>query len=220
MGITETQRPAARVRAVPQTEARASAEDANALQREGDYWSVSFERLTVRVRDLKGMHYLAHLLGDAGREFYVLDLVALESGGTPDGSPPDPGLEHSLGDAGEMLDGRAKQAYRRRLAEIDEDIQEARATGDVARATQAEAEREFLIRELSRAFGLGGRDRRSGSAPERARASVTRAVRQAIARVREHHPALGEHLDRAVRTGTYCSYVPDPRGAVTWSVTR
>ena len=78
-----------------------------------------------------------------------------------------------------MLDPRAKQAYRRRLAETEEDLEEARALGDSARVTQVELERDFLVRELSRAVGLGGRDRRAGSASERARASVTRAIRQA-----------------------------------------
>jgi hypothetical protein len=72
------------------------------------------------------------------------------------------------------------------------------------------------MRELARAFGVGGRARRAGSASERARAGVTRAVRQAIARIGEHHVQLGEHLGRTVRTGTYCAYLPDPRGQVGW----
>ena len=115
-----------------------------------------------------------------------------------------------------MLDARAKNAYRRRLAEIEDDIEQARALGDTERAAQADAERDFLVRELSRAVGLGGRDRRAASASERARVAVTRAVRQAIARIGEHHPELGEHLDRAIRTGTYCAYLPDPRAPAGW----
>ncbi len=90
--------------------------------------------------------------------------------------------------------------------------------GDSERAAQADAERDFLVRELARAVGLGGRDRRAGSASERARASVTRAVRQAMARIREHNAPLGEHLDRAIRTGTYCAYLPDPRATVNWQL--
>jgi hypothetical protein len=46
---------------------------------------------------------------------------------------------------------------------------------------------------------------------------VTRAIRQAIARVGEHHPRLGEHLDQTIRTGTYCAYVPDARSPADWS---
>jgi methylphosphotriester-DNA--protein-cysteine methyltransferase len=103
--------------------------------------------------------------------------------------------------------------FARRLLD---DIEQARALGDRERAAQADAERDFLVRELSRAVGLGGRDRRAASASERARVGVTRALRKAIARIGEHHPQLGEHLNRAIRTGTYCAYRPDPRAAARW----
>ncbi len=185
---------------------------------EGDYWTVIFDGHTVRVRDLKGMHYLARLLADPGREYHVLDLVAAETGSVAslDNSHA-ARLPHSaLGDAGEMLDARAKDAYRRRLAEIDDDIEQAHAIGDGERAAQADAERDFLLRELSRAVGLSGRDRRAASASERARAGVTRAIRHAITRIGDHHPHLGEHLNRTIRTGTYCAYMPDPRAPVGW----
>ena len=41
------------------------------FRREGDFWSVVFEGQTVRLRDLKGLHYLARLLADPGQEFHV-----------------------------------------------------------------------------------------------------------------------------------------------------
>jgi len=179
---------------------------ADSIRREGDYWTVVFDGRTVRVRDTKGMRFLARLLAEPGRELHVLDLAGAQAGPAGAGA-----------DAGELLDERAKAAYRRRLAEIDEDIDEARAHHDPERAAHAEAERELLVRELARAVGLGGRDRLAGSASERARAGVTRAVRQAIARLGTHDPALGEHLDRTVRTGTYCSYLPDPQGPARWT---
>jgi hypothetical protein len=198
----------------------AGEQEVNVFRREGDYWSVVFEGHTVRVRDLKGMRYLARLLADPGREFHVLDLVAAETGrDVPVDGDRAAGLPHSsLGDAGEMLDARAKDAYRRRLAEIDHDIAEAHTIGDDERAARSDAERDFLIQELARAFGLGGRGRRAASASERARAGVTRAIRQAIARIGEHHPRIGEHLGRTIRTGTYCAYVPDPRAPAGWQL--
>ena len=189
----------------------------NVLRREGDYWSLSFEGHTVALRDLKGLHYLGRLLAHPGREFHVLDLVA---GGVapPTDSPgaSDPELTSSgWGDSGLLLDAQAKNAYRRRLVEMDEDIEDARLLSDSGRLSQAEAERDFLIRELSRAIGLDG-TRRAGSASERARVSVTRAVRHAISRIRQHDPPLGTHLDRAIRTGIYCVYLPDTRITATW----
>jgi hypothetical protein len=196
----------------------ATVESASVFRREGDYWSLVFDGQTVRMRDLKGMHHLARLLADPGREFHVLDLVAAEGDRR---EPADAGrVDRPIswaGDAGQVLDAQAKESYRRRLAEIDDDIAEARATGDVQRAAQADAERDFLVQELARAFGLGGRGRRAASSSERARAAVTRAIRQAMARIGAHHAALGEHLDRTIRTGTYCAYAPDPRVPLRWN---
>ena len=93
---------------------------------------------------------------------------------------------------------------------------QARALEDAVREAHADAERGFLVRELARAVGLGGRDRRATSGSERARSGVTRAVRQGSARIGEHTPQLGEHLSQAVRTGTYCAYVPDPGAPAAW----
>jgi tetratricopeptide (TPR) repeat protein len=206
------------LRAAPATVVQHS--DEFEFRREGDYWSLVFEGRTMRIRDLKGLRYLARLLADPGREFHVLDLVTGERGWSGDGRRSgEPGLAFSFGlDAGIMLDDQAKRAYRRRLAEIDDDIEEAGMLGDAERASQAEAERDFLIRELARAVGLGGRDRRVDSAAERARASVTRALRKAMARISEYDPALGTHLDRAIRTGTWCAYLPDTRAPVPWTL--
>ena len=191
----------------------------SAFRREGEYWSVTFEGQTVRLRDGKGLRYLIRLLAHPGHAFHVLDLVASERGQTTDSLEATSSTTClALGDAGEMLDARAKDAYRRRLVEIEADIEEAQAFADVDREAQAEAERDFLVRELSRAVGLGGRDRRAGSTSERARASVTRAVRAAMMRIREHHLALGAHLDRTIRTGVYCSYVPGSRAPVDWKL--
>lgn len=47
-----------------------------------------------------------------------------------------------------------------------------------------------------------------GAAAERARVNVQRRIRDAIRRVELHHPDLAKHLDRSVKTGTYCSYHP------------
>jgi tetratricopeptide (TPR) repeat protein len=202
----------------PSEAGSAQSDAGNVFRREGDYWLVVFEGQIVRMRDMKGVCYLARLLAEPGREFHVVDLVGLEQRGTGDTNQvTEPGLRFpDAGDGGEMLDARAKAAYRRRLAEVEDDLEEARACEDASRVAQATAERDFLARELSRAVGLGGRDRRVGSAAERARASVTRAVRHAMRRIRAQHAPLGVHLERTIRTGTYCAYLPDPRVPVGW----
>jgi tetratricopeptide (TPR) repeat protein len=194
-----------------------SAATPSVFRRDGEYWSIVYERDAFRLRDSKGVRYLSRLLGQPGCELHALDLVAGERGVDLSAGTAEPGLTPSrLGDAGQTLDAKAKADYRRRLEELEGELDEARAFGDPERAARAEEERDFLVRELAGALGLGGRDRRMGSPSERARVSVTRAIRSALARIGEHSPALGDHLERAIRTGTFCSYRPDPRAPIDW----
>ena len=188
------------------------------FRRDGEYWTVALGPETVRVKDAKGMGYLHRLLGDPGREFHVLDLAAAGGRGTVDaGAAAADGLTvGGGGDAGPLLDAQAKAAYRRRLVNLRADVDEAEAMGHAERAARAQSEIDALARELARAVGLGGRDRLAGEAAERARVNVSRAIRAVIARIAEHAPSAGYHLDSSVRTGTYCSYTPNPSAPPTW----
>ena len=187
--------------------------------REGEYWTIAFAGDAFRLRDAKGLRYLARLLVHAGRETLALELVRDGAGRPgPSGRPArEPELTVSdLGSVGALLDDAAKQAYRARVHELQQELNEAEAWNDPERAERTREEIDFIARELSRAVGLGGRDRTSGSAGERARISVTRAIRLSLARIAEHSPALGQHLDTTIRTGSYCSYRPDPRAPIDW----
>lgn len=185
----------------------------------GDTRTISFAGTTVVVRDLKGLRYLARMLEEPGREFHVLDLVAVEQGTLPVGRPT--GVDELDGEAGAglpVIDEQARAAYRRRLAEVEDDIEEATRMNDTGRLELAQRDRDYLIAELTHAVGLGERHRATGSTVERARTSVTRSVRYGIKRLGEHHPTLASHLEQTVRTGTYCSYTPDPLAPVEWSL--
>ena len=123
------------------------------------------------MRDAKGLHYLARLLGEPGREFHVADLLLVGAGGVAPALATEVGrsgrsgvdLASALGDAGVGLDGAAKSAYRRRIDELRVDAEEAAASGDAERAARAGAEIDFLCQELASAYGLGGRDREPGT---------------------------------------------------------
>lgn len=164
-----------------------------AWQRDGDTWALRFHGRETRLRDSKGMQDLARLLAAAGREVAALDLYAVDAP-----------LE---ADTGEVVDAAAREAYTRRLRDLE---------GQELSEREAE-EREWLLAQLTAAYGLGGRARRSGSSVERARSAVTARVRDAVRRVAVHDPDLGRHLTHAVRTGTFCSYVPET--PVDWDLT-
>jgi tetratricopeptide (TPR) repeat protein len=122
----------------------------------------------------------------------------------------------NLGDAGEMLDDQAKSAYRRRLSELREALEEAKELGNVERAERVEQEIDALTTELSRAVGLGGRSRRAASASERARQSITKTIKSVLDRIAQSDAALGDILSRCIRTGNFCSYQPDPDSPIAW----
>src|SRR4029453_1764035 len=115
------------------------------------------------------------------------------------------------GDAGEHLDRDARDAYRARLEDLEEERREAEQFGDAARARRAQDEIDFLAAELARAVGLGGRARKAGAAAERARVAVQKRIREAIRKIGDELPPLGHHLTMTVQTGTFCAYRPGGR---------
>jgi tetratricopeptide (TPR) repeat protein len=180
---------------------------------EGTWWVASCEGVSVRLRDTKGLRYLAELVANAGVERHALDLVDRVEGVDPDGVD-----RRRLGDAGPLVDARARAAYRHRIEELRTEIDDAFAADQLETAEARQGELDLLVSQLAQAFGLGGRERRAASAAERARLNVTRALRAAIAKVVEGLPGPGAVLDRRVRTGLYCAYEGVPEDEVRWIV--
>ncbi len=172
------------------------------LAADGKWWTAACDGSSVRLPATKGLQYLAELVAHPGAERHVLDLVDRVEG-------VDGGIDRrALGDAGEVLDGRARTAYRHRIEQLRAEAEEALAAGLLDTAEQKQDELDRLVAQLAQAFGLGGRDRRAASAAERARLNVTRALRAAISKLVDALPAAGAVLDRRVRTGLYCAYEP------------
>src|SRR5262249_31783114 len=95
-------------------------EGENVFRRAGDVWTVRFRRHSIQLRDSKGLQDLAQLLVRPGVHIAALDLASA------DGPRVDT-------DAGEVLDAAARDAYRRRLIELEEEASEADAAGDIGR---------------------------------------------------------------------------------------
>jgi predicted ATPase len=191
----------------------------------GEFWTVGYGNTSFLLKDIKGLGYIQRLLQHPGEEFHSLDLLSGPSAGiaadldNTDKASLLGGATVSiggLGDAGEMLDAKAKQDYQRRIVELREQLEDLRERGDETRAARVESEIDFLLREFARAVGLGGRDRRAGSAAERARLNVTRAIKSALQKISERHAQLGDLLDRSIRTGSFSCYLPNPRNPITW----
>lgn len=114
------------------------------FRREGDYWTLSYDGLTTRIRDSKGMRYLEHLLKHAHREVDSWQLLSV-------------------------------------------------------------ARREVPVAQQPRQEDI-----------ERARVSVTKSIKAALLRIRDHNGALADHLQVTIRRGYTCTYRPDPRVPIRW----
>jgi tetratricopeptide (TPR) repeat protein len=124
--------------------------EAASFRREGELWTIDWGGRAIRLRDGKGLRYLAQLLARAGADVPAIDLVAF---GEAASEPPDP----------------------------------------------AEADPGLAV-------------------VERARQSVTKAIKNAIRRIAREHQELGEHLQSTVHTGLVCRYAPDARQPPRWRV--
>jgi tetratricopeptide (TPR) repeat protein len=200
------------------------ARDSEAVfRKEGEFWTISYDDGTFRLKDAKGLHYIAYLLSHPGEKFRVHDLIAMVEG------PPDQSqssrrsareleISGDLGDVGPILDDKAKGDYRRRKQELREELDEAETMNDAGRVERALAEIEMLEQQLSAAIGLGGRDRKASSHAERARVLVTRNIRTILGKIEEEHPPLGRHFNAAIKTGYLCTYIPAPESAIAWKL--
>jgi hypothetical protein len=192
------------------------------MRREGDVWRFEYDGRVIHVTDIKGMGHLAVLLAAPGVWIAAADVeahagpaaridaaAAIDAGlavrGSPDSALPG-------------LDARAKSAYRQRLNDLSEELEQAEAWNDPERAARARGEIDAITAELTAAVGLEGRDRPVASGAERARVRVTRAIRRAIRDIGAHDERLAQELRTTVETGTFCVYNPDLRRPVTWQI--
>jgi len=165
------------------------------MRRHGAVWHLTFNGRRATVPHTKGLADIARLVAAPGTDIHGLDLIdAADRSGQP----------------GTLTDRQALDAYRRRLADIDSEADEASRHHDGERAARLDAERRALLDELGRVRNLQGRPRHFANHPaERARKAVTARVRDALRKLEPPLPDLADHLERSIVTGTYCRYRQD-----------
>ncbi|GAB4006853.1 hypothetical protein [Nocardioides ultimimeridianus] len=159
-------------------------------------WLVGRDGAETAIPARRGLEHLHALLARPGVEVSALDLV----GG------PETVQQAGLG---EVADAEALAAYRRRLSDIDGELDDADLAGDAERGEQLAKERAALLAELSAATGIGGRPRVTGSSAERARVTARKAIAAALEAIHAADPVVARHLSTYVRTGLRCCYQPD-----------
>ncbi len=178
--------------AAPDVVRRLAVDQSNLLRRDGEYWTVAYDGQVATVRDTKGLRDLARLLAVPEQELHVLDLAA--EANTSDAVAGRSHLEHGLS---HRCTGLRTDHRRRRPRETTADdsrswkseIDDAATSADDERGARAQVERDALVDELTRAYGLGGTVRRTPDHIERARKTVTRRIRDTIGRIERSHSA-------------------------------
>lgn len=206
--------------------AKAEAFAGNVFQKTGQFWTISYEGHSFQLKDSKGLRYLHFLLAHPGEEFHAQRLLA-EVEGTA--SAPDDGATKierqflddgltvsSLADAGPLLDDQARKAYKQRLDDLAEELKEAREFNDFDRTERLEEEMEALTKELSAAYGLGGRARKLADPAEKARKTISKAIGRALDHIKENDENLWRHLQNALSLGLFPAYKPHP--PVNWII--
>ena len=195
-----------------------------AFRREGEFWTISYLAGTFRLKDAKGLRYIAYLLARPGQRIHVYDLIAATEGSATNGrmtihaESEDLEIVREVGGKGPAIDGRARSEYRTRLRDLQAELDDAERMNDLGRSERLSTEIEMVSQELTESSGLGGRARMSSRSEERARGLVGKNIRSMVEKIRREHPALGRHFSAAISTGKFCVYQPDPDHPVSWQL--
>lgn len=179
------------------------------LGRKGELWCLRWDQTEYYLPDAKGFHYLHYLLRNPNRSFAVTELLELTD---PSSSADE--LRMRKDAAGKHLGGavdeKALKQYKKRLTDLNEDIEEAERNNDYQRGSRLKNEREQILSFLQPLLGRGERARVTGGQAERDRVNIQRCIRRAFEAIAAHAPRLAAHLDRTVHTGLTCEYRPLP----------
>lgn len=191
------------------------------FRKEGEYWTLSYQETTFRLRHIKGLAYMMILLAHPGQRFHVKELLTMVEGagtGNRTNGDSDLALTNDLGGRDAAFDPQARADYRNRLKELQAELDEADRFNDFGRAAHAREELDFLKSELSSSIGIGGHARLSSTHSERVRLMVGKNIRVAIDKIRQRCPTLGRHFATSISSGNFCSYQPDPEDTISWQL--
>jgi tetratricopeptide (TPR) repeat protein len=155
--------------------------EVNVFRRTANGWELAFGGHRAVIADAPGLGHIFALLVAEGRPVHVVDLV----------ESPDTEFHERVADE-----------YRSRLAEVDGQA----VAADPVAAALARAEQDFLRAELA---VLSASPSPATAIGDRARRLVALRIRTGLDRIDEALPALGRHLRRSIRTGTFCLYEPE-----------
>lgn len=185
-------------------------------------WEISFGGKTIHPPDSLGLRYIQELLRRPNRPIDVLDLFATVRGVHGDqgltASSDDEEIEEQDADVcrkregdfqvNQQADKKTIDEVRGEIEDLGDQMRDALEKDDLDRAQSLDQERAKLEKYLKTNTGLRNRPRGFTDERERARKSVSAAIRTAKEMARTSLPELGTHLDAGIKTGFECCYAP------------
>lgn len=166
----------------------------NTFKKKTTLWELTFNNLSVQLPEVKGFIDISKLLANPNKEIHCSELM---------------GNITSLSNGIEAIDEKAKRKYKIKIDDLQTELQKAEEMNDLGRVELLSNELNEIIDNLKRATGLGGRKRKLADPGDRARAAVTLRVKSAIQKIESVHPSLAKHLQNNIKTGSFCTYLPD-----------
>jgi hypothetical protein len=166
------------------------------FRKEGEIWTLSFDRKAVHVADTLGLGYIAELLRKPRVAIEAAQLAGADIKSTKLAAVPgipladEPAIKAVRADLVEKkaaLAGLQERDWTRKGA-LQEDIKKLEYLGEVGTHQ--------------------GKARKVAGTAQRSRTSVTNAINRAIDHISGQHPGLGRHLKESIKTGTAPVYAP------------
>ena len=205
-------------------------------EKEGETWAIAFAGETCRLAaPLIGLDYILILLQNPGRPMRALELQTVLAG-NPIASRPASKLvvddvtvdartdtdedECSLSSPGhssrdEQLDPKAIRQYKERLKDLERDATNAYNLGDNEKGDELQKQYDEIESRLKQSFDIHHRPRVFSGENEKARMSITRALKRAYDKIRVQAPKTAEHMESYIKTGSEFVYLDN---SISWKL--
>jgi|TARA_B100000315_G_scaffold259748_1_gene317002 hypothetical protein len=197
----------------------------------GNIWVITYADETIRLQDSLGLKYIHYLLLHPEKEIFALELKreinpvflfkdqdGYERLGNEEVSKLlIEGKLRSMptGTSGakeEILDDQAVKEYKDELKRLTIKLNDAEELSQDEEAEEIRKKIEILMKQLSAGHDHHGQPREFTDESEKARVSVSKAVRASLEKIKDDKtglPALWRHFCSTLSAGISCSYKPE-----------
>lgn len=182
------------------------------FRREDDVWALQFNQETAHITHYKGLAYISELLR---RPYVAIEAAEFAGPRLPSGGPVK--MRSAVKTASVLVEPGLKMATPKIIKNMQSALDEMKAElaglpqGDLlSNQRREELEKKILRveRYLREVKNNRGQPRKVAGPAQRARSSVTKAISEAIEKISKKLPALADHLQKSIDTGSTLMYAP------------